>query len=270
MKRSRSLYILSGIIIVLLLMALLAPVLAPNDPNKSDLMVALQGASSQYPFGTDPLGRCILSRMLYGARVSIFSSLVITTLVFSIGTFIGVTAGYFGGKTDGVLNKIITIMQAFPKLILAIAIVGVLGVGIGNMIFALCLVQWAEYARLSRSLARSVKQRTFIKSAKICGESDWQIMLRHILPNVIPPLIVNASLGISTMIMEVAALSYLGIGVKSPMAEWGAMLNTGKDYMQTNPSLVLIPGVAIFMVSVLFNLFGDTLRDALDINDRKI
>ncbi|AFA46841.1 oligopeptide ABC transport system permease OppC2 [Acetobacterium woodii DSM 1030] len=250
--------------------ALLAPVLAPNDPNKSDLMVALQGASSQYPLGTDPLGRCILSRLLYGATVSIFSSLAITAFVFIIGTLIGVTAGYWGGKIDGVLNKFITVMQAFPKLILAIAIVGVLGVGIGNMIFALCIVQWAEYARLSRSLARSVKQRTFIKSAKICGESDWQIMRRHVIPNVIPPLIVNASLGISTMIMEVAALSYLGVGVKSPMAEWGAMLNSGKDYLQTNPNLVVIPGLAILVVSVLFNLFGDKLRDALDINESKI
>ena len=174
------------------------------------------------------------------------------------------TAGYLGGAVDMVLTKIITIMQAFPKFILAIAIAGVLGIGIKNTILALCLVEWAEYARISRNLSRGVKQRTYIKAAKVCGESRLQIMFHHVLPNVLPTLVVNASLGISSMIMEVAALSYLGVGVKSPMSEWGAMMNIGKDYLQTETRLVIIPGIAIFVVSVLFNLFGDKLRDILD------
>lgn len=268
MKRKKtkeiSFYILIGLIVILLLAALLAPVLAPNDPFKTELTLALIKPDKEFPLGTDPLGRCVLSRILYGARVSIFSSLCIIGIVFFIGTAIGVTAGYMGGAVDMVLTKIITIMQAFPKFILAIAIAGVLGIGIKNTILALCLVEWAEYARISRNLSRGVKQRTYIKAAKVCGESRLQIMFHHVLPNVLPTLVVNASLGISSMIMEVAALSYLGVGVKSPMSEWGAMMNIGKDYLQTETRLVIIPGIAIFVVSVLFNLFGDKLRDILD------
>lgn len=259
-----SFLVLAILIIILIAIALLAPVLAPNDPNKSSLMDALQGPSIQYPLGTDPLGRCILSRLLYGGRVSIFSSLVIIAIVFVLGTSIGVFSGYTGGITDTVLTKIISITQAFPKIILAIAIAGVLGIGIRNTIIALCIVEWAEYARMARSLTIGIKDRTFIKAARICGNSEFKIMFRHVLPNIIPPLIVNASLGIATMIMEVAALAYLGVGVQSPMAEWGAMMNTGKDYAQTNISLIIIPGMAIFITAVLFNLFGEKIRDVLD------
>lgn len=259
-----SFYAMTVLILLLFVIALAAPVLAPNDPYHTELSDALQGPSRQYPLGTDPMGRCMLSRILYGARVSIFSSLCIIGIVFVIGTAIGVVSGYTGGIADRILTKIITIMQAFPKFILAIAIAGVLGIGIRNTILALCLVEWAEYARLARSLTLGVRGRTYIRAARVCGEGRMRIMVRHIIPNIIPPLIVNASLGISAMIMEVAALSYLGVGVKSPMAEWGAMMNTGKDYMQTNISLVLIPGAAIFLTAVLFNLFGDKQRDILD------
>ena len=258
-----SFWVLAVLIMLLIAAAVFAPVWAPNDPNKSSLMDALKGPCQQFPLGTDPLGRCLLSRMLYGGRVSIFSSLIITASVFVLGTVIGVFSGYTGGAVDMVLTKIISITQAFPKIILAIAIAGVLGIGIKNTIIALCIVEWAEYARMARSLTRSVKERTFIKAAKICGCGEIKIMFRHILPNIIPPLIVSASLGIASMIMEVAALSYLGVGVQSPMAEWGAMMNTGKDYIQTNISLVLVPGAAIFITAVIFNLFGEKIRDVL-------
>ncbi len=263
-KYPLSFWILTVLILLLILSALFAPALAPNDPNKTSLMDALKGPSAQFPLGTDPLGRCLLSRMLYGGRVSIFSSLIITACVFVSGTLIGVFSGYAGGIADAVLTKIISITQAFPKIILAIAIAGVLGIGIKNTIIALCVVEWAEYARMARNLTRGVKERTFIKAAKICGYSQFKIIFRHILPNIIPPLIVNASLGIASMIMEVASLSYLGVGVQSPMAEWGAMMNTGKDYIQTNISLVLVPGAAIFITAVIFNLFGEKIRDILD------
>lgn len=263
-KKPASFYVLVVLILLLFAIALAAPLLAPNDPHRTDLSAALQGSSAKYPLGTDSLGRCMLSRLLYGARVSIFSSLCIITIVFVLGTCIGVVSGYFGGVLDMILMKVVTLVQAFPKFILAIAIAGVLGIGIGNMIFALCLVEWAEYARISRSLAWQLRNKTYIKAAKICGESEPRILFCHVLPGVVRPLVVNASLGISSMIMEVAALSYLGVGVKSPMAEWGAMMNNGKDYLQTSPALVLLPGVAIFLVSAIFNMFGDKLRDALD------
>ena len=263
-KYPKSFLILCGLVILLLVTAMIAPILAPHDPNKTELMLALQKPNKEYPLGCDAMGRCVLSRILYGARVSIFSSLFIIFMVSLAGTLVGVCSGYFGGITDKILSKIISIMQAFPKLILAIAIAGVMGIGIQNTIFALCIVEWAEYARLSRSLTLGVRNKTFIKAARICGESHMSIITRQIIPNVLPPLVVNASLGIASMIMEVAALSYLGLGVKSPMAEWGAMMNAGKDYLQTDTRLVVIPGVAIFLTAVIFNLFGDKLRDVLE------
>lgn len=263
--KNKGLYILISIIILMLLIALLAPFIAPNSPDKTNLAAALQKPSTQFPFGTDHLGRCILSRLLYGASTSLFSSIFIIAVVFCIGTFLGVISGYFGGILDVVISKIVTIVQAFPRLILAIAIAGVLGIGITNTIIALCIINWTEYARLSRSMVFSIKERTYIKAARICGESHMEIIFRHVLPNIFPLLIVNASLQISGMIMEVAALSYLGLGVKSPMSEWGSMMSLGQAYLQTNPRLVVIPGVAILITSILFNLFGDKLRDALDI-----
>ena len=254
------LYIMIACIITLFLVAVLAPVIAPNDPYKTDLMNQLQ-----YPFGTDNLGRCILSRLLYGATTSIFSSLGITAIVFIIGTVLGVIAGYFGGVFDIVISKITTIFQAFPRLIFAIAIAGVLGIGIGNTIFALCAMCWTEYARLSRSLVLSVKERTYIKAARVCGENHFIILIKHVFPNIFPSLIITSMLNIGAMLMEVSALSYLGLGVKTPMAEWGDMMNLGKAYLQTNPWLVFIPGIAIFVAVVIFNLFGEKLRDALDL-----
>ena len=260
---SKSFYVMVVLIVLLLAAAVIAPVFAPNDPYATDITRTLEGPSADYPLGTDPLGRCVLSRILYGAQVSIFASLAIVLIVFCVGTVIGVIAGYAGGVVDKILSKIITIIQAFPQMILAIAIAGVLGIGIGHTILALSLIGWAQYARVARSLTLGIKGRTYIQAAKICGESPLKILFRHVIPSVVPPLVVNASIGISTMIMEVASLSYLGIGVQSPMAEWGAMMNTGKDYMQTDVALVLIPGMAILLVSIVFNLFGEKLRDVL-------
>lgn len=264
-RGTKATYILAGVILLFLLIALLAPLIAPNAPDKTNLAAALQGPSQQFPLGTDQLGRCVLSRLLYGASVSLFSSLGIIAIIFCIGTFLGVMAGYFGGIEDAVISKFITVIQAFPRLILAIAIAGVLGIGITNTIIALSVISWTEFARLSRSMVLSIKERTFIQAARVCGESHLKIMLRHVLPNIIPSLIVTASLYVSGMIMEVAALSYLGLGVKSPMSEWGSMMNLGQSYLQTNPRLVLLPGIALFLTGVLFNLFGDKLRDAMEI-----
>ena len=261
--KERSFRILSILVLLLILVALLAPLLAPHDPNVPDLLAAEQGPSETYPLGTDTLGRCMLSRVLYGARGSIFSSLLITAIVFVAGVFLGTLSGYCGGWVDAILNKITTVVQAFPRMILAIAIVGLMGVGIQNAILAICLVEWTEYARMARSFTLSEKQRTYVQAAKVCGESGLHILTRRIIPNILPPLIVNASLGISAVIAEIAGLSYLGIGVKEPMAEWGAMMNAGRAYLQTDVRLILIPGLAIFITSSLFNLFGEKLRDSL-------
>ncbi len=258
-------YTVTAFVALLLLIALFAPLIAPNDPYETNLMIAQAAPSWQYPLGTDSLGRCMLSRIIYGARTSIFASLVITSIVFTTGVFIGVASGYFGGMIDVVLNQLITIMQAFPKIILAIAIAGLLGIGIQYTILALCMVEWVEYARMARSFSFTVKQHNYIKAARICGESHLKVICGRIIPNIIYPLIVNASLGIASIIMEIAALSYLGVGVKDPMAEWGAMINVGRNYLQTDVRLIIIPGVAIFITAAIFNLFGEKLRDRIDL-----
>lgn len=258
-------YILCFLLIVLILIALLAPVLSPNDPYKTDILHQLNAPDSQYPLGTDELGRCMLSRILYGARTSVFASMVVVAAVFIIGAALGILAGYFGGWVDEVLNKITTVFQAFPRMILAIAVAGVLGIGIRNTILALCAVYWTEYARLSRSIVISLKERTFIQAAKVCGESDLGIMVRHIFPNVFPEMIVTAALDIGSIIMEISALSFLGMGIKTPMAEWGAMMSAGRQYIQTNPALIVIPGIAIFVTVIIFNLFGEKLRDRIGV-----
>lgn len=258
-------YILCFLLIVLILIALLAPVLSPNDQYKTDILHQLNAPDSQYPLGTDELGRCMLSRILYGARTSVFASMVVVAAVFITGAALGILAGYFGGWVDEVLNKITTVFQAFPRMILAIAVAGVLGIGIRNTILALCAVYWTEYARLSRSIVISLKERTFIQAAKVCGESDLGIMVRHIFPNVFPEMIVTAALDIGSIIMEISALSFLGMGIKTPMAEWGAMMSAGRQYMQTNPALIVIPGIAIFVTVIIFNLFGEKLRDRIGV-----
>lgn len=262
-KETLSFYAATVLVTALLLTAILAPVLAPNDPYETNLMIAQLDPSEQYPLGTDGLGRCMLSRILYGARISVFASIFTTAIVFCIGTVVGVLCGYFGGIVDIVLNKIITIMQAFPQIVLAIAIAGLLGIGIGNTIIALCMVQWVEYARMARSFTFSIRQRTFIRAARVCGESHLKIIFCRVIPNIISPLVVISSLGIASMIMEIAALSYLGVGVSEPYAEWGAMINSGRNYMQTDVKMVLIPAIAIFVASAVFNFFGEKLRDHL-------
>lgn len=255
--------IITAFVVLLILIAIFAPLIAPNDPNKTNLKSAQIVWSEQYPLGTDALGRCMLSRVIYGARISIFAGLLVTSIVFTVGVLIGVISGYFGGMVDAVLNKFITTMQAFPKIILAIAIAGILGLGIRNTIIALCMVEWVEYSRIARSFTFTVKQHNYIKAARICGESHLKIICKRIIPNIIAPIIVNASLGIASVIMEIAALSYLGVGVKDPTAEWGAMINVGKNYLQTDVRLVIIPGIAIFIASSAFNLFGEKLQDKL-------
>ena len=249
--------ILTGILV---LAALFAPLLAPNDPNLTSLMDALKGPSAQFPLGTDQLGRCMLSRLLYGARTSVFASLVVTIVSFFVGVVAGGVAGYIGGPVDMVLSQIITIFQAFPKLILAIAVAAVLGIGIENTVFALSLVGWVEYARLARTLASGLRGQTFLQAAWLCGESRGRIFIFRVVPNLLPPLIVQASLGVGTVILEITALSYLGMGSEEAVAEWGSMISQGRTMLQTEPQLVLLPAIAIFLASAAFKLLGERLQ----------
>ena len=258
-------YVMCFWLIMLFLIAIFAPVIAPNDPYKTNIIEQLLAPNEKYPLGTDELGRCILSRILYGARTSLIASTIVVVIVFTLGSVLGILAGYFGGWVDDVLNRITTIFQAFPRMILAIAVAGVLGIGIRNTVLALCAVYWTEYARLSRSMVISLKEKTFIKAARVCGESHLGIMARHIFPNIFPEMIVTATLDIGSIIMEISALSFLGMGIKPPMAEWGAMMSVGRQYMHNNLSLIVIPGVAIFITVIIFNLFGEKLKDHLEL-----
>ncbi len=265
MKKNRLFFwVLLALLALLALAACFAPVLSPHDPNETSLSHALLSPSAQYPLGTDQLGRCMLSRILYGARLSLFSAVTVTVFVFLFGTVVGVCAGYFGGIVDGLLHPAITMVQSFPKLILAMAIAALLGIGIENMILALCLVGWVEYARLSRSFTQALRQQTFLQAARLCGESHGRIIVCRIIPNLLPPLLVQASLGIAGVILEIAALSYLGFGVEEPLAEWGAMISQGRGEMQTHVMLIVYPAVALFLTAALFQLLGEAGRDIIE------
>ena len=265
MKKNRCFfYGLLILLFLLTLVALLAPVLAPHDPYATSLADALLGPCESYTLGTDQLGRCLLSRIVYGARLSLFSAVTVTVIVFFFGTVVGVCCGYFGGWVDALFHPLITMVQSFPRLILAMAIAGLLGIGIGNMIFALCLVGWVEYARLARSFTQSLRQQTFLQAARLCGESHGRILFCRIVPNILPPLLVQASLGIAGVILEIAALSYLGFGVEEPLAEWGAMISQGRGEMQTHVMLIVYPSIALFLTAALFQLLGEAGRDVIE------
>ncbi len=253
--------LLVGIVIFL---ALFAPLLAPHDPFDANMKNALQSPSAEHFLGTDKLGRDCLSRIIYGTQTSLFMTLCLVVLIAVVGTLVGVLAGYFGGKTETVLMRFADMMLAFPGIVLAIAIAGILGGNVFNAIMALVVVSWAKYARLVRSMVLKLKDADFIAAAKINGTTTRNILWRHILPNILPMIVITAAMDIGTMMMELAGLSFLGFGAQPPMPEWGLMLNEGRQYIQTAPWLMIYPGMAIFIVVAIFNLWGDSLRDVLD------
>lgn len=244
--------------------ALFAPWLAPYDPYDAVMRQALQAPSAEHIFGTDKLGRDCFSRILYGTRTSLIMTMVVVTMITVIGTFIGVVAGYSGGKVDTVLMRIVDMMLAFPGIVLAIAIAGMLGGNIINAILALAAVNWTKYARLGRSLTLKLRERDFIAAAVTSGTRPLQLLWRHILPNILPTIVITAAMDIGVMIMELAGLSFLGFGAQPPTPEWGLMLNEGRQHIQTAPWLMLYPGLAILIVVAIFNLWGDSLRDIMD------
>ncbi|AIS52198.1 dipeptide transport system permease protein DppC [Thermoanaerobacter kivui] len=252
------------IILVVVAVAIFAPYIAPNDPVKVDLQHRLAPPSAQYPLGTDHLGRCLLSRLIYGARVSLSTAVLALSAILLIGLPVGILAGYCGGWVDNLFMRLVDIMLAFPGLILALVIAGMLGPGLLNVMLALALVWWVGYARVVRGMVLSVKEKEFILAARACGTSECGIIIRHILPNIISPVIVLTTLDMGKLILAISGLSFLGLGAQPPTPEWGAMLNDGRPYMQVAPQLMIYPGLCIMTVVLAFNLLGDGLRDVLD------
>ncbi|HHV08784.1 MAG TPA: ABC transporter permease [Clostridiales bacterium] len=249
------------LVLLLFIISLLAPYLVPNDPYGTNASYMKAAPSPEFPFGTDKLGRCIFSRVLMGARLSIFFSLLLVMVTMVAGTFLGVVAGYYGGIFDNIIMRLVDMLLAFPQLVLAIAVAGVLGGGMTNMLLALGLTGWTLYARLARGQVMSLKQEEFIAAARLSGNSSLRIMAVHILPNIAGEMIVNAAIQVGTTLVGFAGLSFLGLGVQVPEAEWGSMINEAKGYMQQAPWAVLAPGAALFITVAVFNLLGDALSD---------
>jgi peptide/nickel transport system permease protein len=258
-----------GIVIALIaLAAIFAPFVAPHDPLTQDLTAQSLPPSAAHLFGTDKLGRDVFSRIVYGARTSISIGFVAVGLAITVGTFIGVLAGYLGGRVESALMGAMDVMLAFPSIILAIAITTILGPSVTNLMIAVGIVYIPQYARLARSSTLAVKETEYVEAARAVGAGVPRIIVRHVVPNILAPLLVQATLGIATAELEAAGLSYLGLGARPPAPEWGAMLNDARDYWVSAPWALIFPGVAITTLVLGFNLLGDGLRDALDPRSR--
>lgn len=252
------------LVFLIIVMAVTAPLLAPCDPNSVKVEERLQGPGENNLMGTDGYGRDILSRVIYGARFSLTLAVVVVAVNFCLGLLIGSVAGYFGGFIDEIIMRIVDVLMAFPSVILALCIVGVAGPTMQNLIIALVIPGWAGYARIARGMVLSLRDQVFITATRALGAGSGYIILRHVVPNVIPPLIVMATLHVGHTILSIAALSFLGLGVQPPAPEWGAMLNEGKQFIFTHPHVMLFPGLAITVTVFAFNIIGDGLRDILD------
>ncbi|WP_126310362.1 nickel ABC transporter permease subunit NikC [Methylomusa anaerophila] len=252
------------VILVNILLAVLAPVLAPHDPNDVSLERKLMPPDGSYLLGTDHLGRCILSRLIHGARVSLGAALAVMSATLAISTVVGAAAGFAGGRVDAVIMRLCDIFLAFPSLILALALVGVMGPGLTNVVLAMALSQWAWYARMIRGMVLSLKERNYVLAAKVAGTGQAVIIARHILPNILPQIAVLATLDVGWVILHIAGMSFLGLGIQPPTPEWGAMINDGRQFLRGYPSLMAYPGFMILSVVMAFNLLGDALRDMVD------
>jgi peptide/nickel transport system permease protein len=254
-----------GLLVLFIVCALFAPWLAPDDPVALDLHGRLLGPSAAHWFGTDELGRDILSRTLYGARISLIVAVSVVGLSLAIGLVAGCAAGFYGGWLDTAIN--VYVMNAFlalPGILLAIAFVAFMGPGLWNVIVALAISGWVGYARLVRGQVMAVKEREFVEAARALGASDLRILGRHILPNILQPLIVQAAIGMATAVMAEATLSFLGLGVPPPAASWGAMLNDARSHLFDSPHMVFFPAMAVMLCVLSFNFIGDALRDYMD------
>lgn len=264
---TRNRFAVAGIIILisLVFVAIAAPILAPHDPNALDLRGDLKPPGSPgHILGTDELGRDTLSRLIYGSRISLSVGLIVVGIASSIGVTLGAVSGYYGGIIDHIIMRLVDLLFAFPFLLLAIAFVSIMGPSLTNMMVVLGAVSWITYARLVRGLVLSLREEEFVIAARALGASDREIIFRHILPNTLGIVIVQATFGVAAAILATSALSFLGMGAQPPTAEWGAMLSTAKKNMRNQPMLAIAPGMAIMITTLAINFVGDALRDALD------
>lgn len=254
--------------VLIILVAIFAPIVSGGvDPLKGDLNDALLAPSKAHIFGTDKMGRDVFARVIYGSRSSLTATFGVVALIFFIGTILGVISGYFGGIIDSIIMRIADMMLSFPGLVLALAVAGIMGASIKNAIVAVVVVNWTKYARLGRSLVLKIRNRDYVTAAVVTGSKTPHMIFKYMLPNALPTLIITAATDIGGMMLELASMSFLGFGAKPPAPEWGYMLNEGRACIQSAPWLMIFPGLAIFIVVVVFNMLGDSLRDILDPKD---
>lgn len=258
-------FVIAAIALIFVLIAFLAPYMAPYDPIEADPAHSLAAPGADHWCGTDRLGRDIFSRILCGAGNSFSMTFLMVLLVSVIGTTIGLLCGYFGGVFDSVIMRCVDILLAFPDTVFAIAIAGILGPGLPNTILALSLVSWTRYARLTRSLTASIRTKGYVTQAKFNGARTGRILLKYILPNVAPQIVVLATMSVGGTMLSLAGLSFLGLASQPPTAEWGFMIYESRQYIQTAPWMMIYPGIALFITVVIFNLLGDNLRDFMDV-----
>lgn len=258
------LIIFGGLALILVIASYFSEYLCPYDPYLQDLQNAKAVPSAQHLFGTDRYGRDMLSRVIVGSKTSIYSTLLLVGFITVFGTIIGIFCAWKGKKTDTILMRISDVFLAFPGLVFALAVAAALGGGVQNAIIALAAISWPKYARVARSQTLAQKETVYIRAARLSGCGTGKLIFKHILPNIFGPILVTAMLDIGTMMMELAGLSFLGLGAKPPIAEWGSMMSDTRNLLTTHPWVTLAPGFAIFVSVMIFNLFGDTVRDWLD------
>ena len=256
------------LIIFLILTALFAPFIAPYDAKEQNLYEGLNPPDYQHPFGKDRLGRDILSRIVYGSRISLLVGIVVVSVSASIGIIIGSISGYIGGRVDEIIMRLCDIVLAFPGILLAIAIMSILGPSLSNVIIALCAMGWVSYARLIRGQILSLREREFVLAIEAIGGSSARIIIKHLLPNVVSSVIVEATFGMAGAIVAEAGLSFLGLGVQPPHPSWGSMLNEGRQFLLIAPHLTIFPGFAIMVTVMGFNFVGDGVRDLTDVKNQ--
>ena len=264
-EKNKLFVLFASLALLIVLVALLTPLIAPYDPYAADLTGALQKPSAEHWFGTDKLGRDIFSRVLYGSRISMVSAFTVVVIILVFGSLMGILSGYFGGWVDAVIMRMSDMMIAFPGMVLAIAVAGILGASIKNAIIAISIVSWTKYARMARSLVLKVRHVDYVSAAVVTGSKVPYILRKYMLPNILPTMVITAATDIGGMMLELAGLSFLGFGAQPPMPELGYMLNEGRAWMQHAPWLMIFPGLAILVIVVIFNLLGDSLRDVLDV-----
>jgi peptide/nickel transport system permease protein len=254
----------AAVLLVAVTVAVAAPLVAPADPLKQDLANALARPSRSHWLGTDNVGRDVLSRVIWGTRVSLVAGFLSIAMAATAGSLLGLAAGYTGGRADGLVMRLMDAVLSFPPLVLALALGAVLGAGLGGVVLALAVVSTPTFARLMRGQVLSVKSRDYVEAAHALGAPGWWVARRHVLPNAVTPIVVQASLSVAFAILAEASLSFLGLGIQPPAASWGSMINAGRGYLQQAPWIVFGPGAALFVTVIGLNFVGDAVRDALD------